>query len=55
VLIKLQEFYPNVDVPAKALAWFNLIGVCGTVYGPRITAVFIRLRRVRLNKVQAIN
>ena len=38
-LIRLQSFYPDVDVPAKAMAWGTLAMVCGKIYVPRIIAI----------------
>jgi hypothetical protein len=52
-LIRLQSFYPAIDVPAKALAWAQLVIACGQVYGPRIVAISKRPKKAKPAPVPA--
>lgn len=42
-LLRLQKFYPQIDVPGLYLAWTNVISVGIKIYSPRIAAIKMRL------------
>lgn len=41
-LIALAKYYPEVDVPGKYIAWFNLLTTMGKVYMPKVATYKIR-------------
>jgi len=47
-VVEVGAFY-NMEVPAKAAAWTNLIMVAGALYGPRIVVARGKLRTARAN------
>lgn len=52
---RVQSFYKEIEMPAKALAWIHLGFAVGKVYGPRYAAIRIRNTREKQRKPQVIN
>jgi hypothetical protein len=46
----LAQFYPNAVIDPKIMAWVNLFGVLGTVYGTRVFAIKLRRDSERHNR-----
>jgi hypothetical protein len=50
---EVLKFYPDWDIPDKTIAWVNLAGTIGIVYGSRGIAIYNRLNRERRAQLPA--
>jgi len=52
-IVQVTELYDVKMVDEKTMAWLNLAGVAGTIYGPRLGAVFLDKREKAAEKARA--
>ena len=54
---EVAAHYPEMQVPAKAIAWTNLLGVLGFTYGTRLPLIYARLKQAKKagNKPALVN